>query len=158
VASPQLTVTASVADAGVTASVSILPPPVGDPDAGAHLFQDVLLCNGCHGPTGNGSPPVLLADGGLVLLDGGPVYLMEGQEYPYPAPGLNAAPGSGNLAADPAWNAALFSIAAQSDMDNKGVALRLPMPIWVGASDGTGKVLNAQSFADIYAWLRTQTR
>jgi hypothetical protein len=156
--SPRVTVTASIADAGdASAIVSILAPADGgDPDAGAYLFQHVLLCKGCHGATGNGSPPELLPDGGLLLRDGGPVFLLGGQEYSYPAPGLNAA--AGHVAADPEWNVALFAVAAQSGMDNYGVALRAPMPIWAGVSNGMGHPLDAQNFADIYAWMKTQTQ
>ena len=153
--SPQVTVTASIADAGqVSASVSILPPLTGDPDAGGNLFQYVLRCTSCHGLTGGGSPLARLPDGGLVLLDGGPAYVISGQDYPFPAPGLNAGPGG--LAADPAWDEALFAIAAQSGIDNQGVGLRMPMPLWAGGNNGTGNPLNAQNFADIYAWLKTQ--
>ena len=159
VASPLVTVTARVPDGGVvSASVAVLPAPSGDAAAGGDLFQHVLMCNGCHGETAGGSPLAVLPDGGAFLLDGGPAYLIGGQTYPFPAPGLNAAPGSGHVAVDPAWSQAMFAVAAQSDMDNKGVALRLPMPMWAGGNNGTGNPLNAQNFADIYAWLKTQTQ
>jgi hypothetical protein len=105
--------------------------------------------------TGAGSPPV---DGGK-----SPQYKLPstgGSLYPYPAPGLNDAPDSGNLATDPTWSAGLLGMAAQADMDNHGVALRAPMPTFFMASDGTGsgKTLGAQDFADIYAWLATQKK
>ena len=159
VSNPQVTVTVAVADAGETsATVAILPAPVGDAAAGGNLFQHVLLCNGCHGETAGGTPPYVFPDGGAALLDGGPAYLIQGSLWPYPAPGLNAAPGSGHVAADPAWTEAMFAIAAQSDMDNAGVGLRQPMPMWAGGNNGTGNPLNAQNFADIYAWLKTQTQ
>ncbi len=83
-----------------------------------------------------------------------------GELFPYPAPPLNntTTEGSPNLAADPAWSAGLLGMAAQADMDNGGVALRIPMPVFFTAPDGTdGGVLGAQDFADIYAWLKTQT-
>ena len=150
-----LTVTASVADAGsVSATFTISPTPAGDPDAGANLFHNVLNCAGCHGETAAGSPP---EDGGP---DGSPVYLLQGNPYPYPAPGLNntSPGGSPNLAADPAWNAALLGMAAQADMDNQGVSLRKPMPDWLGKKGVDGGVLSAQDFAHIYAWLKTQTQ
>ncbi len=156
---PTVTVTASVLDAGqVSTSVAILPPLVGDASNGANLFLHGPECAICHGLSGGGSPPLLLPDGGPELLDGGPLYAISGQIYPYPAPGLNDAPDSGNLASDPAWNAALLGIAAQSDMDNQGVALRAPMPDWFGGSNATGGTLRGQDFADIYAWLKTQTK
>jgi hypothetical protein len=159
VASPLVTVSASIPDGGeVSANVAVLPAPVGDAAAGGDLFLHVLVCNGCHGQTAGGSPLAVLPDGGPILLDGGPAYVIGGQLYSFPAPGLNAAPGSGHVAVDPAWSEPMFAVAAQSDMDNKGVALRLPMPLWAGGNNGTGNPLNAQNFADIYAWLKTQTQ
>jgi hypothetical protein len=77
--------------------------------------------------------------------------------YAYPAPGINAEPG--NLASDPSWNAALLALAARADIDNRGVALRLPMPDWLASPDpATGHLLTTQDFADIYAFLKTQTQ
>jgi hypothetical protein len=62
-----------------------------------------------------------------------------------------------NVAADPAWNAALLGMAIQADIDNAGVALRPPMPDFFQATtDDAGTTLRAQDFADIYAWLKTQ--
>ncbi len=151
-----ITVTASVGDAGsLSASITVSPTPAGDPDAGANLYQKVLNCAGCHGATGAGSPP---ADAGP---DSGPVYVLQGTPYLYPALGLNnASPGgSPNLAADPGWNAALLAMAAQADVDNNGVALRRPMPDWLGKKkNGDGGTVNAQDFAHIYAFLKTQTQ
>jgi hypothetical protein len=155
---PQVTVTATYLDAGVSATVAILPDRVGDAAAGESLFQQILQCAGCHGTTAAGSPWSTLPDGAVELVDGSPIYIIGGQAYPFPAPGLNAAPDSGNLADDPAWSAGMFAVAAQSGIDNQGVALRLPMPLWAGGNDGTGKPLDAQDFADIYAWLLTQTQ
>jgi hypothetical protein len=158
VPNPTITVFASIVDAGeVSAAVSILPAPAGDVASGLDLFQHAPGCGVCHGSTGAGSPPALFPDGGAVLIDGGAAYFIAGQLYPYPAPGLNNAPDSGNLASDPAWNAALLAMAAQSDIDNRGVALRNPMPDWFGGKDPSGRTLGAQDFADIYAWLKTQT-
>lgn len=92
--------------------------------------------------------------------DSGPEYDLQGTLYPYPAPGLNntSPGGQPNLAADPAWNAALLGMAAQGDMDNMGVALRAPMPDWLGKMGLDGGPLGAQDFADIYAFLKTQTQ
>jgi hypothetical protein len=87
----------------------------------------------------------------------GPPYVLDGQPYDYPAPGLNAEPG--NVAGDPDWNAALLAFAARADVDNAGVALRVPMPDWLATPNpATGKPLTTQDFADIYAFLRTQTQ
>jgi hypothetical protein len=157
VSNPTIVVTASVMDADVSAELSVLPAPVGDPARGAALFAHGPDCGVCHGATGGGSPPALLPDGGLVLIDGGLVYSISGQLYPYSAPGLNDAPDSGNLATDPAWSAALLGLAAQADVDNNGVALRSPMPDWFGGTSLDGGTLSGQDFADIYAWLKTQS-
>jgi len=138
-----LTVTATVGDAGaVSATVTVSPLPPGSVDAGASLYQS--HCAVCHGATGDGTPP---SDGG----EAGTVYVLNGQPFSYPAPGLNntSPGGSPNLAADPDWNASLLAVASQSDMDNSGVALRSPMVDWLG-------ILHAQDFADIYAYLQTQ--
>ena len=78
-------------------------------------------------------------------------------DFPYPAPGLNDVADSGNLASDPAWSAPLLGMAAQADMDNRGVALRAPMAQWTGKLDPSKTPINAQDFANIYAWLKTQT-
>ncbi len=148
-----ITVTVQLADAGVlSAVVPIAAAPVGDPDAGGELYQQVVRCNACHGQMGEGSAPSVLADGGVV-------YPGAGGSFPFPAPGLNGGlseAGTPNLAADPAWNAPLLGIAAQGDLDNFGVALRAPMPDWRGKTNLLGNPLTAQDFADLYAWLQTQ--
>jgi len=150
-----LTVTASVGDAGtLSTTLTISPMPEGDPDAGANLFRSVLRCAECHGQTGAGSPPTPGPDGSTE-------YILQGMTYPYPAPGLNDSTpegGSPNLAADPGWNAALLGIAAQADMDNEGVALRMPMPDELGKKNADGGAVSAQDFAHIYAFLKTQTQ
>ncbi|MFI5301090.1 MAG: c-type cytochrome [Polyangiales bacterium] len=159
VAAPSVFPSAIVAGVGlVTAEVTILPTPVGDAVNGQALYQHIIMCATCHGDTGGGSPPATLPDGGLDLLDGAIAYRISGELYPYPAPGLNAAPDSGNVAADPAWNMASFAVASQSDLDNHGVALRMPMPYWLGGTAADGGTIQAQDFADMYAWLRTQTK
>jgi hypothetical protein len=148
-----VTVTASVSDAGqVSAVVAILPHPTGDAASGQSLYGTVLKCAQCHGQTGGGSPPIAGAP------DAAPRYDLGGATYPYPAPGLNSAPDSGNLATDPAWSMGLFGMAAQADIDNKGVALRAPMPVFFAKAKANGQVVGAQDFADIYAWLKTQTQ
>jgi hypothetical protein len=107
--------------------------------------------------TAGGSPPVDAGEAGVEYqLPIGP----GGELFPYPAPPLsNTTTDAGpNLAADPTWSAGLLGMAAQADIDNDGVALRPPMPTFFDTSDGTGKNLGAQDFADIYAWLKTQTQ
>ena len=158
-----VTVTASVSDAGqVSAWVSISPAvDGGDPTRGQNLFQNVLLadnlaCADCHGTTAAGSPPI---DGG----EAGAMYQLpksNGNLYMYPAPALNntSSDAGPNLAADPTWNDGLLGMAIQADIDNHGVALRGPMPDFFQArTNDAGAPLNSQDFADIYAWLRTQT-
>jgi len=136
--SPNITVTADVDGFGsVTAYVPVLDPLIGDPDAGAQAWVS-FMCTECHGPTGAGSP---LNDAGMYTLQSG--------MYPYPAPALNA--GDGGDAVDPAWSAAFYSIAGQADIDNSGISLRLPMPDYLGQA-------NAQDFANIYAFMQTQTQ
>ena len=141
-----IAVAATVGDGGiVTATLNISPTPAGSPEAGADLFQNVLVCAGCHGETGDGTPSL---DAGP---DGSVQYDILGTLYAYPAPGLNntSPGGSPNLAADPGWNAALLAMAAQADMDNNGVALRKPMPDWLGKQGLDGGPLGAQDFAHI---------
>jgi hypothetical protein len=152
-----VTVVASVADAGtLTATISVSPLPPGDPDAGAAIFILHLTCGDCHGATGAGSPPA------GTYPDGGPYYDLLGNHEPYPAPGLNGGSsdsGAPNVAADPAWSAALLAMAAQADMDNNGVALRKPMPDWLDKSNQVdGGILTARDFADIFAYVKTQTQ
>ena len=151
------TVTVTASYPGVTgtasATVDILPAPTGNAANGQALFQgNVLACYGCHGMTGDGSPPV----------DGGTEYKLPahtGSLYPYPAPPLNdtSSDAGPNLAADPTWSAGLLGMAAQADMDNNGVALRAPMPTFFHKMTGTGTTFGSQTAADIYAWLKTQT-
>jgi hypothetical protein len=135
---PNVTVTATVDGFGsVTAYIPARAPLVGDPDAGAASFV-ALKCAECHGPTGGGSP---LNDAGM--------YTLQGSDYAFPAPPLNA--GDGGTAADPTWTAGLYGLASQASIDNTGVSLRRPMPDFLGPN-------TAQTFADIYAFMRTQTQ
>lgn len=65
---------------------------------------------------------------------------------------------SAPTASDPTWNAALFAVASRADMDNQGVTLRAPMPDWLARTNpASGKPLTTQDFADIFAFLKTQT-
>jgi hypothetical protein len=49
-------------------------------------------------------------------------------------------------------------MAAQGDIDNHGVALRQPMPDWLGKRGLDGGPLGAQDFAHIYSFLKSQTQ
>jgi mono/diheme cytochrome c family protein len=139
----------SVADGGgsVTANIAVQPTPAGDWTRGQTLYGPTgANCAQCHGATGHGSAPPS-ADGS---------YAIAGGTYDFPAPGINAEPG--NCASDPAWDAALFAVASRADMDNGGVALRLPMPNWLTTPNpATGAPLATQDLADIFAFLKTQT-
>jgi hypothetical protein len=135
---PNITVTAQVDGLGtVTAYVPVRAPLVGDPDAGAAEYV-ANKCDQCHGDTGAGSP---MNDAGT--------YTMQGGTYPYPAPAINA--GDGGAVNDPTWSAALYGLAGQGSVDNNGVALRKPMPDLLGPT-------TAQTYADIYAFMQTQTQ
>ncbi len=88
---------------------------------------------------------------------GSELSLPDGSVYVLGAPGLDAE--DGGVAADPGWNAALLPVAARSDIDNEGVTLRPPMPDWLTREAGAaGAPLTTQDFADIYSFLKTQTR
>jgi hypothetical protein len=141
------TVSGVAAAGNVTASINVDPTPLGDWTRGSTAYgSGGANCAGCHGATGHGTP----------LSQGLTVYSYAAGSYDFPAPGLNAEPG--NTAGDPAWNAALFAVAARADMDNGGITLRLPMPDWLVEPDpGTKHVLATQDFADMFAFLKTQT-
>jgi cytochrome c553 len=142
------TVSGSANDGDVTATVGVDPTPAGDWTRGATLYGATgANCAACHGASGHGSPGAPEAA----------TYTIAGGTYDFPVPGINAEPG--NTAGDPAWNAALFAVAARADMDNGGITLRSPMPEWLTAvNPATGKPLATQDFADIYAFLKTQTQ
>lgn len=132
-----------------SASVSVVvgATPAGDATRGAALYGAPGACAGCHGATGHGTD--VNADG--------TTYTIEGTSYDYPAPGLNAE--SGNVAADSEWNAALFAVISRADIDNGGLTLRAPMPAWFLEANPTNKQLfTTQDYADMYAWLQTQTQ
>jgi|HubBroStandDraft_5_1064220.scaffolds.fasta_scaffold155273_2 mono/diheme cytochrome c family protein len=136
-------------DAGqLTASIEVSPAPAGDWTRGAALYgPNGANCALCHGPSGHGTAAPNAAG----------QYVIMGIAYDFPAPGLNAEPG--NLADDPAWNAALLAFSARSDVDNGGVTLRFPMPDWLTRPNpAAGAPLSTQDFADLYAFLRTQTQ
>lgn len=140
------TISGPGASAEVSASIPVDPTPAGDWTRGSTLYgASGANCAMCHGPTGHGS----------AANPDGSSYTLVGVTYPFAAPGINAEPG--NAASDPSWNAALFAVASRADIDNSGVSLRLPMPDWLDRPDPTGRVLTTQDFADIYAFLKTQT-
>jgi mono/diheme cytochrome c family protein len=123
------------------------PALVGNATNGAILYgAQGANCLECHGATGAGSP--LASDG---------KYHYGGGAYDYPAQGLNAM--AGHVAADASWNAALLAMSDRADMDNKGVESRAPMPDYLSTKPaGSQQVLTTQDYADIYAWLKTQTQ
>jgi len=128
--------------ATATATITVTATPAGNATRGAPLYA--AGCAGCHGATGAGTPAN--ADG---------TFTLGGTKYDYPAPGINAA--DGNLASDPDWSPALLALAARADVDNSGVVLRMPMPMWLSIPVH-GQPLTTQDFADIYAFLQTQTQ
>jgi mono/diheme cytochrome c family protein len=145
----ELTLTATVTGAvtgTATVSIPVGATPAGDATRGATIYGDNgVQCSYCHGATAHGT-------------DAGPggMYTYNNSTYSYPAPGLNAE--SGNLGSDPSWNAALLAMAARADMDNGGLTLRSPMPTWLATPNpATGQPLSAQDYADLYAFLMTQT-
>ena len=142
------TVTGATPSGPVAAKIAIDPAPAGDWTRGALLFgASGANCAECHGATGHGSPGAPAASS----------YVIAGATYDFPAPGLNAE--MGNAASDPAWNAALFAVAARSDIDNGGLTLRAPMPDWLTeANPSTRQPLTTQDFADIFSWLKTQSQ
>jgi hypothetical protein len=140
------TVSGPGASAEVSASIPVDPTPAGDWTRGSTLYgASGANCAMCHGPTGHGS----------AANPDGSTFTLVGVTYPFAAPGINAEPG--NAASDPSWNAALFAVASRADIDNGGVSLRLPMPDWLDRPGPTGRALTTQDFADIYAFLKTQT-
>ena len=86
-------------------------------------------CASCHGATGQGTT-----------------------EFP----GLNNTPD--HVAGDPSWNGSLLAMSARSDMDDLGVSLDPSMPKWLIRPSSTGQLLSPSDFADIYAFLKTQTQ
>ena len=145
-----LTVTATVTGGPVagapTATVTVGPVLQGDATRGAALYGgDGASCNRCHGATGQGTP---VGTGGK--------YVIDGTNYDFPAPGLNAKPD--HVAADPAWNAAVLAWAIRVDVDDGAVTQRYPMPDYASLPvPPSNKPLTTQDIADIYAFLKTQT-
>jgi hypothetical protein len=146
-ASLQLTATVTGAVTGTaTVSIPVGATPAGDATRGAMRYGTAGAdCAYCHGATGHG-------------VDAAPdgTYAFNNASYAFPAPGLNAE--DGNLASDPAWNAALLAVSSRSDMGHGGLTLRLPMPNWIQEPNpATMKPLTTQDYADIYAFLKTQS-
>lgn len=142
------TISGAVTEAGaLTEAVAVAAGPSGDATRGAALYGAPGSCARCHGATGHGSPEPADATS----------FKIDGKSYAFPAPGLNAEPGS--VAGDPEWNAALLAVSSRSDVDNGGVTLRLPMPDWLlEAKPDSAQPFTTQDFADIYAFLQTQTQ
>jgi len=129
--SPTVDVTATIGNVapGGTTSAKIAIGEAPAGDATAGKATFVANCGNCHGPTGHGK---------------------------HNAPGLNAE--TGNLAADPDWNAAILAIAARAGVDDLGVSLGTKMPSWLTRPAANGKPLTTADFADIYAFLKTQEK
>jgi cytochrome c len=128
----------------VSATLTVSAAPTGNATNGKTLYA--AACASCHGATGHGTP--------AANPDGS--YTIDGASYPFPAPDLNAE--DGNAGSDPAWNVAVFAQAARASFDDGGVTLRLPMPAWLSAPNpATSKPFTTQDFADIYAFMQTQT-
>jgi hypothetical protein len=64
-----------------------------------------------------------------------------------------------DVAGSSGWSAALMAFASRADVNNKGVALRVPMPSWiVDVDETTQKPPTTQELADIYAYLAATTQ
>jgi len=111
------------------ATVSIGVGPMPVGDATRGQYLYGSNCASCHGATGQGTA-----------------------EFP----GLNNAPD--HVAGDADWSPSLLAMAAQSDMDDLGVSLDPAMPKWLTRLSSTGLPLSPNDFADIYAFLKTQTQ
>lgn len=125
-----LRVVATVVDAGVSTEISaaIALGPTPAGDVTRGKSTYAANCAACHGDAGQGTAKF---------------------------PGLNGK--ADNLAGDPAWNPALMAITSRSDLDNRGVSLDAAMPKWLTRLGANGNLLTTSDFADIYAWLKTQS-
>jgi hypothetical protein len=65
--------------------------------------------------------------------------------------------GAPNVAADPGWTGPLFAVTPMDNMDNDGVSLSVAMPRWLITEARSGQFLTSQDFADVYAYLKSQT-
>jgi mono/diheme cytochrome c family protein len=128
---PTVVVMASLSSSDFTggATANINIGPMPDGDAGRGQAVYESNCASCHGSTGQGT-----------------------MEFP----GLNNTPD--HVAGDPSWNASLLAMTARSDMDDLGVSLDPSMPKWLTRPSSTGRLLSPSDFADIYAFLKTQTQ
>lgn len=147
-ASASIAVTATLTDGPVvTGTVAVTAAAQGDAKRGAVVYgASGTNCARCHGETGHGSPAN--ADG--------TTYTFDHATYDFPAPGINAE--DGNLASDPGWTTVLFAMSAKADVDNGAFALRAPMPDYLTyTNDEHPEPLSARDFADILAFLQTQT-
>jgi hypothetical protein len=132
------------------------------------LVSLATLFGGCSGSTRASAPQL-----GIVAVSGAPLSAVagdavalqvvvvdaDGSTHPLSDVASVVWTSPGNTAGDPAWNAALFAIAARAEVDNGGLTLRLPMPDWLTEpSSVTGAPLTTQDLADIYAFLKTRTQ
>jgi mono/diheme cytochrome c family protein len=126
---PTVAVKASLSDPAGDATASIRIGPTPAGDIGRGQVTYGSNCASCHGATGEGTTQF---------------------------PGLNNTPD--HVAGDPDWNASLFAMTARSDMDDLGVSLDTSMPKWLVRPSSSGQLLSTSDFADIYAFLKTQTQ
>lgn len=123
-----LAVDAHITGDGLDARVSASIPvgPVPGGDAARGAIYYMANCASCHGSNGQGGS----------------------------ASGINHA--GGNVASDPAWNAALFSSVMRGSIDELGVAGAPNMPAWLTDPTPSGAPLRTQDLVDVYGWLLTQ--
>jgi mono/diheme cytochrome c family protein len=124
-------ITAGAPPGSATTSIPVAPFPAGDVTRGQTTYSQ--NCATCHGAQGQGTTI---------------------------APGLNDSSdssGDPNVAADPGWTGPLFAVTPMDNMDNAGVSLSVAMPRWLITEARSGQFLTAQDFADVYAYLKTQT-
>jgi mono/diheme cytochrome c family protein len=131
------------ATGSASASIPVAAPPDGDVTRGAALYgKSGANCAECHGDG---------AQGTMANTDG-KTYTIDGAQYDFPAPPIDAE--DGDAAAE--WTAPFFALASRADVDDEAVSLRLPMPDWLTTpSPASGKPLSTQDFADIFAYLQT---
>ena len=125
----KVSVSSSSGDLRGGATANINVGPMPVGDTGRGQAMYESNCASCHGVTGQGTT-----------------------EFP----GLNNTPD--HVAGDPSWNASLLAMTARSDMDDLGVSLDASMPKWLTRPSSTGQLLSPSDFADIYAFLKTQTQ
>ena len=135
--------------------------PTGNATNGAALFRGTTghaaNCAECHGMNGEGSPAIDSNNDSTLPWTNG---IKAWGTADNVAPPLNntSIGGTPNVAADHhGWNAMVLSFVSRTDTDNTGAWLENPMPQWLTQKLPDGTTLNAQDFADIYAFLEGNT-